>query len=86
MITIFPDSWKESMLSMGAKVTFLKAAIQSIPVFAIAVFKIPKQISKLLTDAMAAFWWGDTDERKKMHCVRGGGCVFQKKDGWDGFS
>jgi hypothetical protein len=31
------------------------------------VFKIPKSILKELTDAMAAFWWGDTDEQNKMH-------------------
>jgi hypothetical protein len=32
-----------------------------------AVFKIPKSLCKQLNDAMAEFWWGDTDEQKKMH-------------------
>jgi hypothetical protein len=48
-----------------------------------AVFKITIQISKLIAYAMVSFWWGDMDERKMMHCVRGGGCMFQRKMvGW----
>jgi hypothetical protein len=31
------------------------------------VFKIPKNICKEITDAMSAFWWGDTEEQKRMH-------------------
>ena len=45
---------------MGAKEILLKSVIQSIPVFAMAVFKIPKKICKDLTDTMVALWWEDT--------------------------
>ena len=38
--------WKEKLLSTGAKEILLKAVIQSIPVFAMAVFKIPKNYAK----------------------------------------
>ena len=38
--------WKEKLLSIGAKEILLKAVIQSIPVFAMAVFKIPKNYAK----------------------------------------
>jgi hypothetical protein len=31
------------------------------------VFKIPKQLFKEINDAMVEFWWGDTEEKKRMH-------------------
>jgi hypothetical protein len=31
------------------------------------VFKIPKSPCKEINDAMYAFWWGDTEEQKKLH-------------------
>ncbi|XP_051202445.1 uncharacterized protein [Lolium perenne] len=61
------EGWKEKFLSMGGKEILLKAIIQSIPVYAMSVFNLPKKLCKEITDAMAAFWWGDTEEKKKMH-------------------
>jgi hypothetical protein len=59
-----------------------KAVAQAIPVFAITMFNIPKNICKGITEAISQFWWGDDDEHKRMHLV-GGKCVFQKiKVGW----
>jgi hypothetical protein len=60
---------KGKLLSVGAKEILLKAIIQSITDFAMAVLEIPKKIRKELTDAMAAFWWKweDTKENKRMH-------------------
>ena len=59
--------WKEKLLSLGGKEILLNAIIQSILVFAMGVFKIPKKVCKEITDAMSAFWWGDTEEENKMH-------------------
>ena len=38
--------WKEKLLSMGGKEILLKAVIQTIPVFAMAVFNIPQKYVK----------------------------------------
>jgi hypothetical protein len=62
-----PKGWKERFLSMGGKEILLKAIIQAIPVFAMGVFKIPKQLCKDINDAMARLWWGDTNEKRRMH-------------------
>jgi hypothetical protein len=59
--------WKEKFLSMGGNEILLKALIQSIPVFAMVVFKIPKRLCKEINDAMSGFWWGDTEDQKRMH-------------------
>ena len=69
--------WKEKILSMGGREILLKVVIQSIPVFAMAVFKIPKKVCKDITDAMASFWWGDREEHSRMHwSACGGECAY----------
>jgi hypothetical protein len=79
------NGWKEKTMSMGAEEILLKAVIQSISVFAMGVFKIPKNICKSITDAMAAFWWGDTDDHKKMHWRAWWRMCIPKIDGGMGF-
>jgi hypothetical protein len=79
------NGWKEKLMFMGAKDILLKAVIQSISIFAMAVLKIPKRNCKEIIDAMVAFWWGDMEEHKWMHwCAWWKMCV-PKKDGGMGF-
>ena len=59
--------WKEKVLSMKGKEILLKAVAQAIPSYAMSVFKLPKSICKAITDEIARFWWGDSEEKKKMH-------------------
>ena len=42
---------------MGAKEVLIKAIIQSIPMLAMAVFKIPKNICKVITDEQRRMHW-----------------------------
>ena len=71
---------------MSCKKIPLKEVIQAIPVYAMSVFKILKKLCKEITDAMAGFWWGDSDVQKRMHwmawwkmCIlkKNGGMVFR---------
>jgi hypothetical protein len=76
------QGWKEKFLSMGGKEIMLKAISQAIPIFAMAVFKIPKQLCKDTNDAMASFWWGcDTDIQKRLHWFAWWKMCFPKKQG-----
>ena len=59
--------WMEKQLSTGGKEILLKAIAQSIPVFAMPVFCLPKGVCKEITDVIAQFWWGDEEDNKKMH-------------------
>jgi len=61
------NGWKEKQLSMGGKEVLVKSIAQAIPTFAMMVFKIPKNICKGMTDAISQFWWGDDDEKKRIH-------------------
>ena len=55
------NGWKERQLSTGGKEVLLKEVAQSIPSYAMFVFKIPKQTCKGITDVMSHYWWGDGD-------------------------
>ena len=61
------NGWKERQLSAGGKEVLLKAVGQSIPSYAMSVFKIPKQTCKGITDVMSHYWWGDGDAQRRMH-------------------
>ena len=67
------------MLSISGKETLLKAVAQAIPVYAMSVFNIPKNICKAICDAIARYWWGDTQEKRRSTGRRGGRCAFLRK-------
>ena len=79
------EGWEERFLSMGGKEILLKAVIQSIPVYAMFVFKIPKKLCKEMTDAMAGFCWGDSDVQKRLHWMAWWKMCIPKKNGGMGF-
>jgi ribonuclease HI len=77
--------WKEKVLSMQGKEILLKSVAQAIPSYAMSVFKLPKGICKTITDELAGFWWGDNEEKKKMHWFAWWKLCVPKKKGGLGF-
>jgi hypothetical protein len=71
--------WKEKQLSIGGKEILIKAVAQSISVYAMSVFLIPKKVCKLITDIISQFWWGDDDQSKKCIGTLGGKCASQRR-------
>lgn len=51
--------WKEKLLSMEGKEILIKSIAQAVPVYAMMVLKIPKNICKGISDTISQFWWGD---------------------------
>jgi hypothetical protein len=51
------NGWKEKILSSRGKEMLIKEIAQAIPVYALSVFKIPKQIFKGIILAMSNYWW-----------------------------
>ena len=77
--------WMEKILSLGGKEILLKAVAQSIPVFAMSVFNLPKGVCKEITDLIAQFWWGDNEDDKKMHWYSWWKMCYPKSKGGMGF-
>ena len=77
--------WKEKFLSVQGKEILLKAVAQAIPSYAMSVFKLPKGICKAITDDISSFWWGDGEEKRKMHWFAWWKMCVPKKKGGMGF-
>ena len=61
------NGWKEKFLSMGGKEILIKSIAQAMPTYAMMVFKIPMNICKGMMDAISQFWWGDDDDKRRIH-------------------
>jgi hypothetical protein len=61
------NGWSDRPTSRSGKETLLKAIIQAIPTYIMSCFQIPVSICDSLRKAIADFWWGIEDVRKKMH-------------------
>ena len=59
--------WKEKLLSLGGKEILIKSIAQAIPVYAMMVFRLPQKICKGISDTISQYWWGDDDEKKRIH-------------------
>ncbi|KAL2937830.1 hypothetical protein RDABS01_021279 [Bienertia sinuspersici] len=59
--------WKEQFLSRAGKEVLLKSVIQAIPTYIMSMYKIPVEVIGKMKAAMANFWWGGKDERRKFH-------------------
>jgi hypothetical protein len=61
------NSWKEKLLSLGGKEILINSIAQAMLVYAMMVFKIPKNICKGITNVISQYWWGDDIDHKKIH-------------------
>ena len=77
--------WKQNFLSVQGKKILLKAVARAIPSYAMSVFKLPKGICKSITDEISSFWWGDGEEKRKMHWFAWWKMCVPKKKGGMGF-
>ncbi|XP_057803071.1 uncharacterized protein LOC131018358 [Salvia miltiorrhiza] len=79
------DGWDNKLFSAGGKETLIKSVIQSIPTYAMAVFRIPVGICTDIEKSCANFWWGDGAEGRKLHWARWDKLCLAKSRGGLGF-
>lgn len=60
-------NWKTKILSQAGKEVLLRAVSMAMPVYSMSCFKLPKKLCKEISTTMASFWWGDTEEKKRIH-------------------
>ena len=54
-------------MSLGGKEILIKSIAQAVLVYAMMVFKNPKNICKGITNAISQYWWGDDNDHKRIH-------------------
>lgn len=64
------QGWKRSFFSIAGKEVLIKSVGQSIPSYAMSVFRFPKKLCEDITKIFARFWWGSKDNKRKIHWCR----------------
>jgi len=61
------DGWKEKLFSKGGKEVLIKAVVQTIPRYAMSIFKIPISLCKSIEHKVARFWWQSQGNKSGIH-------------------
>jgi hypothetical protein len=59
--------WKEKVLSRAGKETLIKAVAQAIPNYILSCYKLPEGCCHDIDSMLAKFWWGSSEESRKIH-------------------
>lgn len=61
------DGWSLGYLPIGGKEVFVKSILQSILVYAMQYFELPKLLCRKLEGIMKKFWWENNKSLKGIH-------------------
>jgi hypothetical protein len=56
-------------MSKEAKNVIVKSVLQAVPAYPMSYFRFSKKLCKNLSSVSSNFWWGDTQEQRKVHGV-----------------
>ena len=55
-------SWKTKIVSRAGRLTLIKSVLNSLPVYYVSMFKMPKIIAQKLVNIQRRFLWGGANE------------------------
>lgn len=61
------EDWTEKFFSGVTKEVLIKYVLQALPTYAMGIFKFPVTFCVKLSQIIRDYWWGDENERKKVH-------------------
>ncbi|GKD33803.1 hypothetical protein Tco_1249312 [Tanacetum coccineum] len=64
------SSWKANLLSIGGRLTLIKAVLGSLGIYFLSIFKAPKTILKYLERYRAKFFWGGSQDSRKLAWIK----------------
>ncbi|XP_028056988.1 uncharacterized protein LOC114260981 [Camellia sinensis] len=62
-------SWKRNLLSFAGRLTLIKSVTSSLPMYYLSLFKMPEGVTKEFDKLQAAFLWGRSKLKRKIHIV-----------------
>ncbi|XP_024163724.1 uncharacterized protein LOC112170610 [Rosa chinensis] len=78
-------SWQGKMLSGAGKDILIRVVAQALPTYAMSVFQLTKNFCEDLELMCARFWWGSTDDKRKIHWKSWEKLCLPKEEGGLGF-
>lgn len=79
------NDWSGKYLSSAGKEVLIKAVIQAIPTYSMSIFKFSANLCEELEQMTRNFWWGDEENRKKVHWLAWEKLLKKKNRGGMGF-
>ncbi|XP_057250760.1 uncharacterized protein LOC130591453 [Beta vulgaris subsp. vulgaris] len=79
------QGWKGMILSKAGREVMIKAVAQSLPTYAMSVFKFPSSFCDEIRSLIAQFWWGQKNGERKIHWVAWKKLCKSKGEGGLGF-
>nr|XP_011468563.1 PREDICTED: uncharacterized protein LOC105352685 [Fragaria vesca subsp. vesca] len=79
------SGWQDRTLSGAGRDIFIRVVAQSLPTYAMSVFKLIKNLCEDLEQLCAKFWWGSTKEKRKIHWKHWKALCNPKEEGGLGF-
>ena len=77
--------WKEKIISKAGREVLIKTVAQAIPIYSMSIFKLPKKVCDDINSVLAKYWWGQTHNEKKIHCINWNKLCNPKNKGGMGF-
>ena len=79
------QGWKGMVLSKAGREVMIKAVAQSLPTYAMSVFKFPSSFCDEMRSLISQFWWGQKNGERKIHWVAWKKLCRPKEEGGIGF-
>ena len=79
------QGWSAKILSQAGKAVLIQAVAQSIPIYIMSCFLLPKGFINEVNMIMSRFWWGDSSRKNKIHWKAWDSLCVSKMDGGLGF-
>ena len=77
--------WKEKLLSAAGKEILIKVVGQSLPIYSMSCFILPKSFCEELHHILCRFWWGGSDDSCRIHWMLWENMCRPKEEGGLGF-
>ncbi|XP_024190213.1 uncharacterized protein LOC112194201 [Rosa chinensis] len=78
-------NWKAKLLSSVGKEILIKAVVQTMPLYVMNCYLLPKGLCDDIHQLCASFFWGDTDAKKRIHWRSWEKLCLTKQEGGMGF-
>ncbi|CAL5392250.1 unnamed protein product [Camellia sinensis] len=75
------SSWKRRYLSLGGRITLVKSVLSLLPLYYMSLFRIPSTVANTIDKFQRSFFWGDSEEKKKLYLVSWEACSLSRKFG-----
>lgn len=79
------EPWYNRYLSQAGKEVLIKSILQSVPVYSMSCFLLPKTVCDEIHLLLANFWWGKNCDKRKIPWVSWKRLYLPKKEGGMGF-